>query len=117
MEFEIGINDATFYAYHGVEVFEREVGTEFKVSLSVKVPYIAEMEGDDLSFTVSYADLYQIVDEEMQKPRKLLETVALSIIRRIREKFSDVRSGFVTIEKVRPPIAGMLGRAFVTLNF
>ena len=39
MDFEISLNDLRFYAYHGVEEFEREFGNKFNVSLSVKIPY------------------------------------------------------------------------------
>ena len=117
MDFEISLNDLRFYAYHGVEEFEREFGNKFNVSLSVKIPYDSRIREDDLNFTVSYADLYSIVEAEMLIPRNLLETVAVGIAGKIKERFPIVTGGKIRIEKDRPPIPGMLGSASVILNF
>lgn len=117
MDFEIGFHNVRFSAFHGVENFEREYGNEFIVSLSVKILYQEDMDKDELDNTVSYAALYDIVSQEMSVVRKLMETVALEIVKRIKAKFPQIISGSLTIEKVRPPIPGMIGSAFITLNF
>ena len=117
MEFEISLNNLSFYAYHGVYEEELKTGNEFRINLSVWIPCHEEMDEDDLENTVSYADLYSIVEAEMKKPRKLLETVALSIAKTIKKDFSLIKRGSISIEKVHPPIPGMLGSASVILNF
>lgn len=117
MEFEISLNNLRFYANHGVLEEETKLGNEFIVDLSVKLLCIEYPFPDELRSTVSYADLYEIVVEEMKQPRKLLENVAYSIVSRIREKYKQVNGGFIRIEKVRPPIPGMIGSASVRLNF
>lgn len=116
MEFEIGFNSIV-YGFHGVEDFEKENGNQFKVALSVKIPLTPEIEKDDIKDTVSYVDLHDIVITEMQKPRNLLEKVAFDIVNKIKGRFPQILSGKLTIEKVQPPIPGILGNAFVTLNF
>ena len=117
MEFKISLDDIRFHAFHGVEDFEREFGNEFRVSLSVNLPYVSEMENDELSHTVSYADLYEIVKEVMATPCKLLETVALKIASKIKTTYPQITGGNISIQKLRPPIKEMLGSASVTLNF
>lgn len=117
MEFEISLNNVRFYAYHGVLEAEKELGNEFEVSLSVKVPYSENIETDDIKHAVSYADLYKVVEEEMQIPRRLLEKVASRIAHRIKEEFPKASCGKVAITKVRPPVQNMLGTASVTLIF
>ena len=117
MEFEIGLQDIKFYAFLGVEEFERVIGNEFVVSLFVKKSFHKVMEKDDISNSISYVDLYEIVNEEIKKPRKLLETVAVDISYRIKEKFGQEVTGKIKIEKVHPPIPGMLGKAYVCLSF
>lgn len=117
MNFEIGVSNVLFYAYHGVDEFEHEIGNEFKITLTVRLPYNENLEKDDLNHTVSYADLYQIILEEIQIPGKLLEKLALRIVKKLRLHFPQVVSGTLKIEKVHPPIPGMLGSAFVVLNF
>ena len=117
MEFEICLKDLRFYAYHGVFEEERKTGNEFKINLSVFISYNEKIDSDDLASTVSYADLYEIINEEMQIPRSLLENLALRIVKRVTKDFPMVKRGRIEIEKVHPPIPGMLGSAFVALNF
>ena len=117
MDFEIKLHDLLFYGFHGVMEHEREFGNEFRVNLSVKIPYRRGIDEDDLDATVSYAILYDIVSEEMSHPHKLLEKVAIQISKRIKAEFPYVISGRIEIEKSRPPIRGMLGSASVVLNF
>ena len=117
MEFEISLTDLRFYAYHGVMDEEKAIGNEFRVDLTVVIPSCDAIEEDKLEHTVSYADLYEIIAETMSKPRNLLEKVALNIVREIKNRFSEIRNGWIRIEKTRPPIQGMLGSASVKLKF
>lgn len=117
MELEISLNDLRFYAYHGVMEEERKNGNEFIVSLSIYIPFDEGLREDNIESTISYSDLYEIVSEEMKIPHNLLEKVALSIKERVTHKFPEILKGNIKIEKVRPPIPGMLGTASITLNF
>lgn len=116
MEYEISLNNLIFYSFHGVYEEERITGNEFRVNLKITIPG-KNQESDELSTTVSYADLYNIVEEEMRIPRKLLETVVYEISKKIKEKFHNVSSGRISIEKLHPPIPGMIGSASVALVF
>lgn len=117
MEFEISLKDIKFYAYHGVFDEERMIGNEFNVNLSVFIPYNPDMKSDELEYTLSYADLYHVVREEMHLPRKLLEKLILKISERLKKEFPQIIRGRISIEKVHPPVRGMLGSAVVSLNF
>ena len=117
MTYEISLNNLHFYAYIGVEEEERRIGTEFLVSLTVTFPWHENTPNDNITGTVSYADLYKIVSEEMQCRRKLLETTSHMIAMRIKNEFPKVTGGHIRIEKMHPPIPEILGSASVTLNF
>lgn len=118
MEFEISLNNLRFFAFHGVFEEEKKTGNEFVVNVSLKIPYNNDIDSDDLSSTISYADIFRIVEEEMSRPRNLLEKVALEIRKRILASYTDkVISGFINIEKVHPPIPGIDGSASVSLIF
>lgn len=114
---EIKLNNLRFYAFHGVLDFERRAGNEFVVNLSVNVKYDRRVEDDNLEGSVSYVDLYEIINEEMHIPRNLLEKVATRIGTRIIEKFPVIVSGWVSIEKTHPPIESMIGSASVVYHF
>ena len=115
--FVIALTDVRIHAFHGVMDQERKVGNEFKVNLRVEIPYSPAIKNDNVDDTVSYADLYNIVREEMAIPRCLLETVADSIAERIAGKWPQIKSGQITICKSTPPILKMTGEAEVTLFF
>lgn len=115
-EFEIGFNTSV-YGYHGVEDFEQENGTQFKISLSIRIPFAEEMAEDKIENTISYADLHNIVIKEMHMPRNLMEKVAINIVDMIKMRFPQIISGKLTIKKIQPPVRGLIGDAFVTLNF
>lgn len=134
--FRISIDDCRMFAHHGVMPQERRVGNEFSVSLQVTYPLINPVINpvidpvshpagdaslaeypDELAGTISYAELYAIVKEEMEKPRNLLETVAAAIAARISAQYPQIESGSVSITKLTPPIAGFTGSATVTLEF
>ena len=71
----IFLDNVRFFAYHGVGQQEREVGNEFVINLKLKVDIARAAETDDVTHTVSYADVYENVKAEMEIPSKLLEHV------------------------------------------
>lgn len=117
MEFEISLHDLQFYSYHGVLPHENEYGNKFIVNLSLRIPFRKEIEKDNLEFTVSYEALYRIIEEEMLRPKKLLETVAYQIQKKILSTFPEILGGNIKIEKSQPPIKGIMGSASVSLIF
>lgn len=116
-EFEIELSDLRFHAFHGVLPQETKVGNEFSVSVGIKIPYQEDILDDNLDATISYADIYEIVAQEMSTPRKLLETVAACIRNRIIHNWEQILGGHITICKSTPPITGIIGTAKVTLFF
>lgn len=116
-EFEICLEKARFFARHGVMEQERVVGNEFEVNVMIRVAYSEAIAADNLDATVSYADLFDIVKSEMEKPRQLLEAVAASIVTEIKACFPFVMGGEVSVRKVSPPIPGFTGSASVSLKF
>lgn len=117
MEFEISLVNLSFYAFHGVFEEEKKTGNTFIVNLSVFVDVNPESFTDEVSSTVSYADLFEIIKKEMIVPANLLESVLLRISKEIKVNFPGVKRGKISIEKKHPPIPGMIGQAVVALNF
>lgn len=115
--FEISLNDLRFYASIGVFEQEQVIGNEFIVN--VKVTYNADgfTCDDDISHTISYADIYDLIKYEMSIPCKLLETKCVMIANKILHKWLNVESGYVKIVKLVPPIAGIDGNCSVTYSF
>jgi dihydroneopterin aldolase len=113
----IHLKDLRFYAFHGVLPQEKSVGAYFILNICVKVDVERAALTDELSDTVSYADIYQIAKEEMQVTSKLLEHVAGRICKRLYQEFSSVEAVDITIEKENAPIGtGAQGLAGITLH-
>lgn len=118
----ISLTDLRFYAHHGMMEQETIVGNEFIVNVSFDIHAdelkLMEARGEeDLKFTVSYADVYDVIKSEMAIPSKLLETLAIRIARRLRERFNRIRTGSISITKLTPPIPSISGSATVTYCF
>lgn len=112
----IELEAMNFYAYHGVLEQERKVGNHFIVSLSVEVSIDRSLETDDLSDTISYADLYALVNEEMSIPSKLLEHVVGRIQRRLMAYSERILSLRLRLTKLNPPFPGDVRSASVVIK-
>ncbi len=80
----IKLDNCRFFAFHGVLPVEKTTGNEFIVSVRVEYS-VKSPEEDDLTNTISYADIYEIIKEEIAGPRNLLETVARQLGEKIHE--------------------------------
>ena len=117
MEFEISLNNLLFHGYHGVLPEEKRMGNQFQVDLSVFIPYNSAINEDSIEGTVSYAELYEIIESEMRIPRHLLEKIACDIAFRVKKNYPIVNRGHIRIQKITPPVPGMIGSASIILNF
>lgn len=116
MDSYIFLRDVCFFAYHGVGQQEREVGNEFTVNLRLKVDVAAAMRTDDVADTVSYAEVYEVVKQEMAIPSALLEHVGGRIVNRILRDFRQVEAVELTLSKRNPPMGADIEAAGVEIH-
>jgi len=112
----IYLNEVRFYAFHGVMPQEQQVGGEYLVDLRVGYPIQTAMETDDVADTLNYAELYELVKQQMDIPSKLLEHVAGRIVKAINEQFPLVSSIRLRITKKNPPMGADSAGAGVELR-
>ena len=112
MKFTVRLENLRFFSRIGVYSQERCVGNEFAVSVSFAVD-ASGFVSEDIRSTVSYADVYLIVEEEMKREWLLLESVCASIADRISCRFPCVKDMRVKISKLAPPIPGIQGECSV----
>jgi len=115
MQTKITLKSLKFHAYHGVTAQERKIGGTFVADISYCIETNA-VETDDVRDTVSYADVYDLVKEEMMKPSHLIEHVAGRILKALKEKFPPIEEVTVRISKQHPPINGEAESATVTIK-
>lgn len=102
---KVSLEGMRFFAYHGFYPEEQVLGTEFLIDVETELEVFGAG-GDEISNTVNYEKLFQIVSGEMKTPRKLLETVAHAILEEIRHEFLAVKNIRVIIRKMHPPLGG-----------
>ncbi len=106
--FRICLSGLRFNSRIGVYEQERKVGNEYVVDVTVSYD-AALFKEEDLSTSVSYADIYEEIKMEMHRERRLLESVALSISQRISGRWGFVDEISVKIVKTAPPSNGIVG--------
>ena len=113
---QIELEEMCFYAYHGVSPQERKVGNHFVVTLRLTAPLEAATRSDDLADTINYADVYETVRNEMERPSRLLERAAGRIVRSLKARFPQLTAVEVKRSKRNPPFGGDLRAASVILQ-
>jgi len=113
---KIELKELRLYAYHGVLPQETVVGNQFIVNTTITAPLGNAIEEDELEDTINYASVYQIIEQEMRIPSKLLEHVAGRILRSLKEAFPQITALEISVSKLNPPLGGDLYSASVILQ-
>ena len=107
-----------FYGYHGHNPEERTLGQRFDVDVALETSTIAVGLSDELTDTVNYSAVFKscrlIVEGE---PKKLIESVAESIARKLLANEPRASAVSVTIRKPHAPLkGGIFGAAGVSIR-
>ena len=100
----IHLEGLKIYAYHGVLPQENLVGAYYYIDLKLKTDFTHAAETDELEGTVSYADIFAAVKEEMAITSKLLEHVCQRIASRIFKDFPTIEAIDIRLSKENPPM-------------
>ncbi len=96
-----------FFGRHGVLPQERELGQAFEVDVEIFLDLEPAGTEDDLSLTVSYAEVFGLVEEVVTgRPFGLIEAVARRIAIQILDRFSRVEKVRVAVKKPSAPVEG-----------
>ena len=110
--YTISLENLEFYAYHGYYQEENLIGTNFIVDIHVKIDDMQLNEGD-LTHTVNYEIIFNIVKLRMNIKYKLLEQFVKDVHDDILSNFNFTKSIEVSIRKKKVPIDGMIGESLV----
>ncbi|MEC3875666.1 dihydroneopterin aldolase [Chryseobacterium salviniae] len=113
---KIYLEDVKIYAYHGVLPEESIIGTYYLLNVEIHTDLWKAAESDHLEDTISYADVNEIIHDEMKIKSKLLEHVAGRIISKIHEKFPEISYIRLKITKTAPPMMGEMKGASIELE-
>lgn len=108
----ISLNNVRFRAYHGLYPEERKKGNDFVVNMHVSYEPVSDLI-IELKDTIDYAVLFEVINDAMQKPVDLLETLIQTIAHECQHRFPQVKQVKVSIEKLNPPIDQFSGSSAV----
>ena len=114
--YTIELRDVHLFAHHGVMPQEQKIGAWFTLDIKMEINDYNCTTSDEIDGTVSYADVYEILRQEMTKPSKLLENVCQRISKRLYETFLQIVAIEITLCKDTPPMGGDRLKAAVTLS-
>ena len=105
----IRIKNATFYGYHGVSNEEQNVGGKFETDIGIYTDFSEAAEGDDLSKTVDYYQVYSFLNQYAVKQKYyLIEALAVEIADELLKKFERIIKVAVRVRKNNPPLGGVV---------
>lgn len=116
MTSKIKLENIKIHAFHGVLPEEKILGTYYILNVEIHADIWKAAETDDLSDTINYAEINELIHNEMKIPSKLLEHVAGRIINRIHERFPKIEFVKVKITKTNPPMKGEMDGVSVELE-
>jgi dihydroneopterin aldolase len=97
------------FGFHGLFEQERIDGQDFFVDLTLEVDLRAASTSDAISDTVNYAEITDLVVEEITtNPVNLIEKLAGRIADRVLTQHVKVDSVTVTVHKPQAPVAAQL---------
>jgi len=99
MKTTVSLEGLTFRAFHGFYDEERQKGNDFTCDVDVDVKSFDSID-DNIYDTVNYEEIYAIVEDEMSKTKKLIETVAFNILERVKN-LDNVTGATVKVSNVK----------------
>ena len=103
----VSIQNAVFYAHHGVMKEEHQIGGRYEVDVEMELDFDSAAAGDDLTKTVDYEQVYSLIKEIVTSNNfYLIERLAYLIARDILEAAAVVSEVNVTVRKSNPPVGG-----------
>lgn len=109
----VELKQVRFFAYHGLYKEERKTGNEFDLNLAVSYEAGKELI-PDITSTINYAELFELVKSQFDTPVDLLETLVINIAAEIKSVFPQTKKISISIAKLHPPIKGFTGNVCVS---
>ena len=106
-----------FYAYHGYHAEEQKLGAHYLVDVTLLLDAPLAAEADELTGTVDYTTVYNLVAARMATPAKLLEHLAYTIGQAIAAMHPGLHGGTVRIAKLHPPFGGLAAQVAVAYGW
>lgn len=108
-----GIN---VYAYHGCLEEEAKIGCNYIVDVEIETDFSEAAKTDDLSKTIDYVVVYNIVKAQMAIRSKLIEQVGQRIVDELKKELKGLKKIEVKVTKINPPMNGDVDKVAIIIS-
>jgi len=113
----IEITGIKSFGYHGVFESENIAGQDFYVDVVLELDLTRPSVSDDVNDTVNYAQITDLVVEEIIGERvALIEKLASRIIDRIKSSYPQIMAVSITVHKPQAPVNAQVSDISVTIK-
>lgn len=112
----INVTGIRLYAYHGCLEEEAIIGGNYIVDVKIETDFSRAQVSDELSKTVDYVSVFNIVKAQMAIRSKLIEHAAALIADELVKQFPAIQKTEVTVTKLNPPMNGDVAQVSVTVS-
>ena len=102
----INVSGIRCYSYHGCHEEEARIGGAYVVDIKIETDFEGAAMTDDLTQTIDYVEVYEIVKQQMAIRSKLIEHVAKRICNALLNQIKSIQHVEVKLTKLHPPIVG-----------
>lgn len=116
MNHTIAVEGIKIYAYHGCLEEEARIGGHYIVDVYMQTDFSRAARTDDLSQTIDYCAIYEIVKKQMATRSKLIEMAASQIHTHITRQYTAIIKLKVRVTKLNPPMNGNVEKVYVEIE-
>jgi dihydroneopterin aldolase len=112
---KIIVEGIKLFAYHGCLEEEAKIGTHYTVDVWMETDFSEAAKTDDLTKTIDYVTVYDIVKKQMAIRSKLIEQVGQRIVDDLKKEFNTLHKLEVKVTKHNPPMNGNVEKVSIVI--
>ncbi len=113
---KIVVEGIRVYAYHGCLKEEGLIGTDYTVDVTMETDFTIAAQTDDLTKTIDYVVVYQVVKKQMAIRSNLIEQVGQRIVDELKATFPTIFKMDVKVTKHNPPMNGNVEKVSIVIS-
>lgn len=113
---KITLENMSFHSYHGCLEHEKTLGNTFIVTVQMEIDTVKAAQSDELTDTLNYQLVYDVIKTEMDKPSKLIEHAVQRIADKIQSTFNQISHLKIKLSKLNPPLGGKVDAVSIEIE-
>lgn len=113
---KIVVEGIKIYAFHGCLKEEGKIGANYIVDVTMDTDFAEAAVTDDLSKTIDYVIVYDIVKKQMAIRSNLIEHVGQRIVNQVKKEFPALIKVEVKVSKLNPPMNGNVEKVSIVIS-